>query len=217
MINIENVNKKKTNNSNESKLNNFVNVEDYNSESTNVDDKDNNSIYEEDLIIDKTNLIINNILNVLTLLIKDSDELEKNLMENMSFSQFQFYNIFNSNKTPKISLKNYLLRILKHSEIEINTLIGSVIYLDYICNKNYIISKYNIYKLLFISILISAKYNEDVIYDNETFSEISGMPLNEVNQMENVFFKAMDYNLYISEEHFNTYKDILENNICSIN
>jgi hypothetical protein len=129
MINIENVNKKKTNNSNESKLNNFVNVEDYNSESTNVDDKDN-SIYEEDLIIDKTNLIINNILNVLTLLIKDSDELEKNLMENMSFSQFQFYNIFNSNKTPKISLKNYLLRILKHSEIEINTLIGSVIYLD---------------------------------------------------------------------------------------
>jgi hypothetical protein len=27
----------------------------------------------------------------------------------------------------------------------------------------------------------------------------------------------MDYNLYISEEHFNTYKDILENNICSIN
>ena len=135
MINIENVNKKKTNNSNESKLNNFVNVEDYNSESTNVDDKDN-SIYEEDLIIDKTNLIINNILNVLTLLIKDSDELEKNLMENMSFSQFQFYNIFNSNKTPKISLKNYLLRILKHSEIEINTLIASVIYLDYICNKN---------------------------------------------------------------------------------
>ena len=125
--------------------------------------------------------------------------------------------IFNSNKTPKISLKNYLLRILKHSEIEINTLIASVIYLDYICNKNYIISKYNIHKLLFISILISAKYNEDVIYDNETFSEISGMPLNEVNQMENVFFKAMDYNLYISEEHFNTYKDILENNICSLN
>ena len=217
MINIENVNKKKTNNSNENKLNNFVNVEDYNSESTNVEDKDNNSIYEEDLDIDKTNLIINNILNVLTLLIKDSDELEKNLMENMSFSQFQFYNIFNSNKTPKISLKNYLLRILKHSEIEINTLIGSVIYLDYICNKNYIISKYNIHKLLFISILISAKYNEDVIYDNKTFSEISGMALNEVNQMENIFFKAMDYNLFISEEHFNTYKDILENNICSIN
>ena len=215
MIKIENVNKKKTNFSNEKKFN--ANIEDYNNESTNVDEKDNSSIYEEDLMMDKNNLIINNILNVLTLLIKDSEELEKNKSESMTFSQLHFYNVFNSDTLPKISLKNYLIRILKYSEIEINTLIGSVIYLDYICNKNYIISKYNIYKLLFISILISAKFNEDVIYDNSTFSEISGLPINEVNQMENVFFKAMDYNLYISEEHFNTYKDILENNICSIN
>jgi phosphate system cyclin PHO80 len=216
MIKIENVNKKKTNFSNEKKFNNLSNIEEYNSESTNVDEKDNSSIYEEDLMMDKNNLIINNILNVLTLLIKDSEELEKNKSESMTFSQFHFYNVFNSETLPKISLKNYLIRILKYSEIEINTLIGSVIYLDYICNKNYIISKYNIYKLLFISILISAKFNEDVIYDNSTFSEISGLPINEVNQMENVFFKAMDYNLFISEEHFNTYKDILENNICMV-
>ena len=216
MIKTENIKRKKSNYLNEKKLNNLSNIDDYNSESTNVDEKDNNSIYEEDLIIDKNNLIINNILNVLTLLIKDSDELEKNQSESMTFSQFNFYNVFNSDLVPKISLKNYLIRILKYSEIEINTLIGSVIYLDYICNKNYIISKYNIHKLLFISILISAKFNEDIIYDNNTFSEISGLPINEVNRMENAFFKAMDYNLFISEEHFNTYKDILENNICLV-
>jgi len=209
MINIENVNRKKSNN--------LPNFEDYNSESTNIDEKDNNSIYEEDLILDKNNLIINNIFNVLTLLIKDSDELEKKQSKSMGFSQFNFYNVFNSVIIPKISLKDYLIRILKYSEIEINTLIVSIIYLDYICNKNYIISKYNIHKLLFISILVSAKFNEDVIYDNKTFSKISGLPINEVNQMENVFFKAMDYNLFISEEHFNTYKNILENNICMVN
>lgn len=197
---------------NEKKLNE---IEEYYSEdSTKNDDKD--SFYEEDLFLDKKSLIINNILNVLQLIIKDSEELEEPNIESMNKFQIQFYEAFNSKRIPKISLKDYLIRILKHSEIEINTLISSLIYLDYLCTKNFIISKYNVHKLLFISILISSKYNEDVIYDNETYSKIAGLKIDDVNKMENIFFKACDHNLFIKEETFYKYKDILENNICLV-
>ena len=189
---------------NEKKLNE---IEEYYSEdSTKNDDKD--SFYEEDLFLDKKSLIINNILNVLQLIIKDSEELEQPNIESMNKFQIQFYEAFNSNRIPKISLKDYLIRILKHSEIEINTLLSSLIYLDYLCTKNFIISKYNVHKLLFISILLSSKYNEDVIYDNETFSKIAGLKLDDVNKMENIFFKACDHNLLIKDETFYKYKDI---------
>ena len=85
----------------------------------------------------------------------------------------------------KISLFDYLFRIQKYSEVENSTIIISLIYLDRICSKKGIkLTKYNIHRLLFTSILVAIKYNEDIIYGNKFYSKIAGVTVDELKILE---------------------------------
>ena len=111
---------------------------------------------------------------------------------------------------PKISLFDYLLRIQKYSEIEYSTIIISLIYLDRICCKKGIkLSKYNIHRLLFTSILTAIKYNEDIIYDTKFYSKVAGVSIDELKILENSFLKIIDFQLFVSDELYKKYYNYL--------
>ena len=140
---------------------------------------------------------ISNILNELT--IKNSKK-QGNITEN---------DIFETSENPNISLLDYLKRIVEYSNCEENTLISALIYIDRIAKiKN--ITKLNVYKLIFTSILISLKYNEDGIYDNVYYSQIAGVSVQELFQMEYEYVLLLNFNFNISEFIFNQYKIALE-------
>ena len=140
---------------------------------------------------------ISNILNELT--IKNSKK-QGNKTEN---------DIFETSENPNISLLDYLTRIVEYSNCEENTLISALIYIDRIAKiKN--ITKLNVYKLIFTSILISLKYNEDGIYDNVYYSQIAGVSVQELFQMEYEYVLLLNFNFNISEFIFNQYKIALE-------
>ena len=140
---------------------------------------------------------ISNILNELT--IKNSKK-QGNKTEN---------DIFETSENPNISLLDYLTRIVEYSNCEENTLISALIYVDRIAKiKN--ITKLNVYKLIFTSILISLKYNEDGIYDNVYYSQIAGVSVQELFQMEYEYVLLLNFNFNISEFIFNQYKIALE-------
>ena len=140
---------------------------------------------------------ISNILNELT--IKNSKK-QGNKTEN---------DIFETSENPNISLLDYLKRIVEYSNCEENTLISALIYIDRIAKiKN--ITKLNVYKLIFTSILISLKYNEDGIYDNVYYSQIAGVSVQELFQMEYEYVLLLNFNFNISEFIFNQYKIALE-------
>ena len=140
---------------------------------------------------------ISNILNELT--IKNSKK-QGNKIEN---------DIFETSENPNISLLDYLTRIVEYSNCEENTLISALIYIDRIAKiKN--ITKLNVYKLIFTSILISLKYNEDGIYDNVYYSQIAGVSVQELFQMEYEYVLLLNFNFNISEFIFNQYKIALE-------
>ena len=140
---------------------------------------------------------ISNILNELT--IKNSKK-QGNKTEN---------DIFETSENPNISLLDYLTRIVEYSNCEENTLISALIYVDRIAKiKN--ITKLNVYKLIFTSILISLKYNEDGIYDNVYYSQIAGVSVQELFQMEYEYVLLLNFNFNINEFIFNQYKTALE-------
>ena len=140
---------------------------------------------------------ISNILNELT--IKNSKK-QGNKTEN---------DIFETSENPNISLLDYLTRIVEYSNCEENTLISALIYIDRIAKiKN--ITKLNVYKLIFTSILISLKYNEDGIYDNVYYSQVAGVSVQELFQMEYEYVLLLNFNFNISEFIFNQYKIALE-------
>ena len=116
--------------------------------------------------------------------------------------------IFTGKSLPKITLIDYINRIITYSDSEMNTLICSLIYIDRI-NKIKAINEFNIHRIFFTAVLISIKYNEDIIFNNDYYSKVAGVKLNEINKMELEFISLLDFNLYIDPEEFGSYKQFI--------
>lgn len=115
--------------------------------------------------------------------------------------------IFDSIIPPQIQINDYLTRIVHYTNLECSTLINSLIYLDRICETSvFSITKHNIHKLLFSSILISIKFNEDRAYKNQFYAQVAGVPLKELNKMEYEILLLLNFKVYIDESLFTKYK-----------
>jgi hypothetical protein len=143
--------------------------------------------------------IINSYISVLNNLIKSNKKRE-----------IEVNDIFEQIIIPEISILKYLLRIIEYSNIEENTLIISLIYL-YEVSKKKKITDFNIHKLLFTSILISLKFNEDEIYPFYYYSQIAGICQEELMQLELNFYFLIDFNLNVNKETFEHFQKILNN------
>ena len=125
--------------------------------------------------------------------------------------------IFNCNFIPNISLYNYIYRIQKYSEVEDNTLILALIYIDRICCNNFIINYYNIHKIFLVSVVFAIKYNEDNYYTNSYYSKIGGIKINEFNALEKEFAQIIDFQFYVKKSLFDKYYKYINNDYILYN
>ena len=157
--------------------------------------------------LNSNNKIIENISSILESLIEENKNLQN--YEELIFKQKNL--IFNLSDIPSISIQDYLYRIYSFSELEDSTLILSLIYIDKICDiSSIILSEYNVYKILFIAILISIKYNEDLFYDNKYYARKIGVTPKELKKMEIEFLKLIQFELYVKKNDFEKYKKYIK-------
>ena len=154
---------------------------------------------------------INNIVNAVSEILKQIIENNNEQPIKNDFIRKKHPSLY-SEVPPKISIYEYVSRIQKYCSIEKNIIILGLIYIDRICDINRLrLTNYNIHRILFISILIALKYNEDSIYSNKYYSEVAGVSLKELNSMESSFLELLDFKLFVSEEEFKKYNFYLEN------
>lgn len=121
--------------------------------------------------------------------------------------------LFRSKRIPEISVYDYLMRIFKYTEISISTLIIALIYIDRFCeNNDIILTHYNIHKLIFTSVLLSLKYNEDFSFKFQFYAEVAGISIKELKKLEYTFFSSIT-NLYIEHKEYETYENYLKQSI----
>ena len=138
-----------------------------------------------------------------------SKVLEKIINNNKRNKRYKLKkDIFTGRSLPKISLIDYIIRIITYSDCEINSIICSLIYIDRI-NKIKAINEFNIHRIFFCAILVSIKYNEDIIFDNDYYSKVAGLNLSEINKLELEFISILDFNLYIDSQEFESYKQLI--------
>ena len=117
---------------------------------------------------------------------------------------------FSANTIPNITIKDYLMRIQTYSEVEKSTLILSLILIDRMCRKSGILlTHYNIHRILFSSLLVSIKYNEDSYFDNNFYSQIAGVKPNELKLLEYTFLEYNDFNIYVKDDEYKQYEKYL--------
>ena len=150
--------------------------------------------------------LINAISKTLTTILENNKKL-KNYRDILKKQSMMY---FSANSIPNITIKDYLIRIQNYSGIEKSTLILSMILIDHMCKKsNIVLTIYNIHRILFSSVLISIKYNEDSYYDNTFYAQIAGFKPNELKLLEYKFLELNDFNVYVKDTEYEQYEKYL--------
>ena len=145
----------------------------------------------------------NHIINAIVSNLKDIiEENKRNGRNKYSFRD----NIFYLEQIPSISLDKYIRLIVKYTQLNISTLILSVIYIDIFCEKyKYVLTLNNIYRLILIAIYISIKYNEDIYIDTKTYSAIAGVSPEDLKDLEFQMCVALDFAFYVRSDYYQQY------------
>ena len=151
-------------------------------------------------------------------------DLKRHIIEAISLNltdiikeNFQNGNIIKKDKfylshLPSISLNDYIKRLVDNTNMNISTLINAIIYIDTFCEKfNYSLCMNNIYLILISSFIISIKFNEDVSINLKNYAYIAGVSLDNLINLEFVFFSSLCFDLFVSEELYQTYYDYFSN------
>lgn len=177
--------------------------------STKKDNKLNNFDFLKSKNISEDQYLLN-INRVIEDLITESQENQKSnkLKINNNISIFHMKNL------PKISFRNYLLRINQYLKPEKSTILLALMYIDDLysnSNSNLFISWNNIFKIFLTAIIIAIKFNEDQYDSNNVFAKVGGIGLDELNKLEIEFCKIMKFSFFVDLKSFNEYKILLEN------
>ena len=161
-----------------------------------------NSSYESNSSkeLDLKNQIINSISLSLNELIKRN--------KSQKINQDIFYLGF----LPPITLRNYINHLMQQTNMEISTLIISIIYIDRFCSKNkYYLNKNNIYRILLSSCLLSLKFNEDKMIKFKDYSEIAAVSVEDLKNLEFSMYLKLHFSLTVKYELYKSYYDYFSN------
>lgn len=116
-------------------------------------------------------------------------------------------NVLNALLPPTISLMSFLERIRTYTELEKSSLINSIIYIDRLCAIAKItLTPLNIHRIVIGSILSSIKYNEDFHFKFGYYSQVFGISIKELNEIEFTFLRMIKYDLYVAQIDYLKYE-----------
>lgn len=155
----------------------------------------------EEILINE--ILLNKINKILTIVLEENKTL-KNYKEKLSLQKNMAFTSYNK---PSLSIKDYLYRIQSYSEAEDNTIIIGLMYIDRICeHSSVILTPYNIHRIIFVSILMAIKYNEDICFDYEFYAKIAGISMKELKILEREYIDLIKFHFFVGKEEFDKYK-----------
>ena len=151
--------------------------------------------------------LLNKINKILNIVLEENKNL-KNYKEKV-LSQRDMS--FTSYKKPSLSIKDYLFRIQNYTEAEDNTIIIALMYIDRLSDiSSILLTPFNVHRILFVSILLAIKYNEDICFGFDFYAKIAGMPISDLKKMERDFVYLIKFKFFIDKEEFENYKSYID-------
>ena len=167
------------------------------------------SYYEHNQIRNNFTLKIENIISYI------SSNFVDIIIDNKKFRKERPLNtndIFYSNKIPLITTEEFIIRIVKYTNMENSTLISAFIYTKRLIEKeNYILALNNLYRIFLGACVIAIKFNEDWNFKNKYYAKIGGLNLKEMNLIEYNIYSRIEFDLSINEKDYNDILYMIEN------
>lgn len=170
-------------------------------------------VMDEDDVMETINCLMNKILNYTSNLDKTTPSLfdyEKNLdIESGSISSDSQNTSVESqshNEIIECGINEFIQHCQKQLGLDKNLLFLSMMNLDKLLSKGFILTQNNIHKVIFLCMVETHKYYNDRVFINKDYAKECGISTKELLSLEIEFFTLIDFNLHINEEEFYTYK-----------
>jgi len=111
----------------------------------------------------------------------------------------------NSSNAEDCSIEILIIKYYKEFEFSPNLLILSLMNLDKLLDSKFILSSNNVQKVLFICMMITQKYYDDVNYKNKDYADFFGITTEELLRLELEFLNYIDFKIFIHPEEYNKY------------
>ncbi|ERN01092.1 hypothetical protein AMTRI_Chr03g52400 [Amborella trichopoda] len=163
---------------------------------------------EEEEVIQKSNgngkvpRVIRLLSFLLQRVAEKNDEREN---EGPCFSQK--ISVFHGICRPAISIESYLERVFKYANCSPSCFVVAYVYLDRFSQRQQTlpITSLSVHRLLITSVLVAAKFMDDLYYNNAYYAKVGGISITEMNCLEVDFLFGLGFHLNVTPTAFNSY------------
>jgi len=137
--------------------------------------------------------------SVLERLVKENDHIEQGPVSK-----------FHALRVPGISIHQYLERIHRWANCSPECFVLALIYIDRLIQggsskDSFILTKLNVHRVVITSVLLAAKFFDDVYYNNAFYAKLGGVLVSEMNNLEIDFVFRINFSLHVKPEVFSKY------------
>ncbi|EEF35864.1 cyclin-U4-1 [Ricinus communis] len=124
----------------------------------------------------------------------------------------QKISVFHGLTRPTISIQNYLERIFKYANCSPSCFIVAYVYLDRFAQRqpSLPLNSFNVHRLLITSVMVAAKFMDDMYYNNAYYAKVGGISTIEMNYLEVDFLFGLGFHLNVTPNTFHTYSSYLQ-------
>ncbi|KAI4979418.1 hypothetical protein ZWY2020_016171 [Hordeum vulgare] len=122
-------------------------------------------------------------------------------------------------KKPEIGVRRYAERIYRYAGCSPACFVVAYAYLDRLASPSpeeedaaaaVAVDSYSVHRLLITSVMVAAKFMDDMHYNNAYFARVGGVELREMNGLELEFLFALRFRLNVTPDGFASYCAALE-------
>ncbi|XP_047322672.1 cyclin-U4-1-like [Impatiens glandulifera] len=130
----------------------------------------------------------------------------------------QKMSVFQGLSRPNISIESYLERIFKYANCSPSCFIVAYLYLDRFQQRqpSLPINSFNVHRLLITSVMLAAKFMDDIYYNNAYYAKVGGISIGEMNFLEVDFLFGLGFHLNVTPTTFYTYCSYLQNEMTTM-
>lgn len=116
---------------------------------------------------------------------------------------------FHCVRAPQLGVYEYLMRISKYFQCSHECFVMSLVYIDRVVklHPEFTICQLNIHRLVVTSVMLAVKFYDDVYYSNAYYGKVGGVKIKEINNLEHQFLRLIDWQLHVSPQEFNQYRN----------
>lgn len=126
---------------------------------------------------------------------------------------------FHGVSSPAISIRSYLERIFRYANCSESCFLVAYVYLDRFAQVQPTIGavdSFNVHRLLITSVMVAAKFMDDMYYNNAYYAKIGGISTKEMNFLELEFLFGLGFRLNVTPATFHGYNCYLHRQMLLI-